>query len=81
MSQAAIRAVAPHATGIFTVPGISFLQHATVYTFSNGRASLSGGAWTPLFYVLWAAAVILAGRLWRARLKKRPATRPGQSPA
>jgi hypothetical protein len=79
--EGAIRAVAPHATGTFTVPGITWLQHATVYTFNNGQATLSGGDWTPLFYALWAAAVILAGRLWRVRLRRRPASRPGHSPA
>jgi hypothetical protein len=70
-NTAAIIAVDPHATGTFTVPGITFLESATVYTFSDGQYSMSGGAWTPACYVLMAAAIIAAGRLWRFRLRGR----------
>jgi hypothetical protein len=74
VSEAAILAVDPHATGTFTVPGITFLQRATVFTYSNGQtASPLGGDYTPLFYVLWAVAVIVAGRLWRVRFSRRSA--------
>ena len=80
-AQAAIRAVNPHATGTFTVPGTRLLQHATVYIFSNGQSSQTGGDWTPLYYAMLAAAIIVAGRLWRLRPPNRPATQPRQSPA
>ena len=66
--RAAITSVSPHVTGTFTVPGISFLQHAIVYTFTDGHASFTGGSWTVACYVLWVAATILAGRLWRLPL-------------
>jgi hypothetical protein len=71
MNEAAIRSVNPHATGTYTVPGITFLQHATVYTFSNGQATLTGGDLSPVFYVAWIAGAILAGRLWRIRFRRR----------
>jgi hypothetical protein len=64
-SQAAITSVSPHATGTFTVPGISVLQHPVVYAFTDGHASVTGGAWTLASYALLLAAMIAAGRLWR----------------
>lgn len=66
--QAAITSASPHVTGTFTVPGISFLQHAIVYTFTDGHASFTGGNWTTVCYLLWLTATILAGRLWRLPL-------------
>jgi hypothetical protein len=81
MNEAAIRAVDPHATGNFTVPGIVFLQHATVYTFSNGQAALSGGDLSPLFYIAWLASVILIGRLWRVRIWRNQVTAAESSSA
>jgi len=45
----AISAASPHATGTFTWSGISYLQHAVVYTFSNGHGSFTGGDWHFLF--------------------------------
>jgi hypothetical protein len=80
-NEAAIRAVDPQVSGTFTVPGIAFLQHATVYTFSNGHAGFTGGDFSPLFYAVWIAAVILAGRLWRARFRRHHATSSQGSPA
>jgi hypothetical protein len=44
--QAAITAVSPHVTGAFTVPGISYLQHAVVCTFTDGHGSIAGGSRT-----------------------------------
>lgn len=70
-NEAAITAVDPHATGTFIVPGITFLQSAAVYTFNDGQSSMSGGAWTPACYILMAATVIVAGRLWRIRPRGR----------
>jgi hypothetical protein len=80
-NKAAIIAVNPHATGTFTVPGITFLQSATFYSFSDGQSSMSGGAWTPACYVLMLAAVIVAGRLWRIRPRGRSAATAGHSRA
>jgi len=65
--QAAITAASPHATGVFTWPGFSYLQHPIVYTFTDGRSSSTGGDWNLACYALWAAGTILAGRLWRLR--------------
>jgi hypothetical protein len=79
-NRAAITAVDPHATGTFIVPGITFLQSATTYTFSDGQYGMSGGAWTPACYVLMAAAIIVAGRLWRIRPRGRSAA-PGHARA
>ena len=56
----------PHATGTFTWPGIIYLQSKVTYTFTNGSYDLVGGAWTPLAYAFWIAAIVLVGRLWRA---------------
>jgi hypothetical protein len=53
------------------------LQSATVYVFSNGQDTVSGGAYSPAFYVLALAAIIVAGRLWRIRFRGKP-SRPAQ---
>jgi hypothetical protein len=60
-----VAAANPHATGTFTWHGISYVQSKVTYTFTDGRYDLVGGAWTPLAYVLWIAATVLVGRLWR----------------
>ena len=72
--QHGVTAADPHATGTFTWAGVSGLQSAMTFTFTDGSANSSGGAWTPLTYVLWALATIGAGRLWRLwRLRSRRA--------
>ena len=63
--QQAITATDPHVTGSFTWGGISYLQSAITYTFTDGDASHVGGAWTPITYVLWFAGTVVVGRLWR----------------
>ncbi|GHJ43470.1 hypothetical protein Cs7R123_08120 [Catellatospora sp. TT07R-123] len=63
--QQGITAIDPHATGTFAWSGISYLQSAATYTFTDGHGSGVGGAWTPLTYVLLFLGTILAGRLWR----------------
>ena len=63
--QHAITAAAPHATGTYTWGGISYLQTALTYTFTEGHGSQIGGAWTPLTYALWLVGTVLVGRLWR----------------
>lgn len=61
-----IIAADPAATGTYTWGGISHLQSTVTYTFSDGHGTWTGGAFTPLFYILWIVATILVGRLWRA---------------
>jgi hypothetical protein len=63
--QQAIAATDTHATGTFTWHGVSFLQDTVIYTFDQGNGSHTGGAWTPLVYVLWLIGTVLCGRLWR----------------
>src|SRR5664279_271375 len=61
-----ITAADPHATGTFSYPGVSYLQTSIHYTFVDGKETHVGGAWTPVSWVIWLAATILVGRLWRA---------------
>jgi hypothetical protein len=63
--QSGVTAVDPHATGTFVGDGVSYLQSATTYTFVDGHASSTGGAWTVTTYALWLVGTVLAGRLWR----------------
>jgi hypothetical protein len=60
-----ITAADPNATGTFTWSGIRFLQSSVTFTFTDGRSSQVGGAWTPIAWALWAAGTIAVGRLWR----------------
>jgi hypothetical protein len=69
--EIAIRAASPHATGVFTWSGISYLQHTIIYTFSNGHGASTGGDWSLATYALWITGTILAGRLWRLRPLRR----------
>jgi hypothetical protein len=34
-------------------------------TFVDGAGRTAGGAFTPLFYLIWFAAFVIGGRLWR----------------
>ena len=61
-----ITAADPNATGTYTWGGISHLQSTVTYTFVSGDGTWTGGAFTPLFYLLWIIGTILVGRLWRA---------------
>lgn len=63
--QQGVTAVNPHITGTLTWQGISYLQSAVTYTFDQGHGSYTGGAWTPLSYVLLLAGTVACGRLWR----------------
>ncbi|GIM96530.1 hypothetical protein [Paractinoplanes toevensis] len=69
----AVTAADPHATGTYVWSGVSGLQSAITYTFTDGAASSHGGAWTPLTYVLWLLVIVGTGRLWRLRPRRRPA--------
>ena len=60
-----IRATNPAATGAFRWHGIDYLQSSVSYTFTNGEWTSVGGAWTPVAWVVWIAATIAIGRLWR----------------
>ena len=72
----------PHAAGTFTWGGISYLQSAVTYTFTQGQGTRVGGAWTPLTYALWIVGTILVGRLWRllppAARRRRTAATPSR---
>jgi len=61
-----ITAADPAATGTYTWGGITHLQSTVTYTFTDGHGTSTGGAFTPLFYLLWIVGTILVGRLWRA---------------
>lgn len=66
----------PHATGTFVWHGIALLQSPATFTFTDGRASSVGGAWTPTAYALLALVTVVAGRLWRLRRPRRSHTAP-----
>jgi hypothetical protein len=53
------------APGTFTWSGVSYLQSPLTFTVEQGSVTHTGGAWTPLVYVLWLLGTIAAGRLWR----------------
>ncbi|MEY2581336.1 MAG: hypothetical protein QOE09_1185 [Ilumatobacteraceae bacterium] len=63
---AGVRAAQPNATGIFTWPGIPYIQSHVTYTLVNGTGRSVGGAWTPLLWAVWIGSIIVVGRLWRA---------------
>ncbi len=58
---------AAHGSGTFAYSGVAYLQNAQTITVNGAEVQLSGGAWTPLAYVVWILIVIFAGRLWRLR--------------
>jgi len=68
-----VTAGVPHATGTYVWSGVTWLQSATTYTFTDGTATSSGGAWTPLTYLVLFAVMVGTGRLWRVRVRRRPA--------
>ena len=73
--RSGVTAVDPHATGTYFWSGVEFLQRGITFSFTDGQWTITGGAWTPLTYVLWLAAVVAAGRLWRLpRLRRRHRT-------
>ena len=64
--QNAITAADPHATGVFTWSGVSYLQSAVTFDARQGTVTQIGGAFTPLVYALLATGTVVCGRLWRA---------------
>ncbi len=63
--RAGVAATTPHATGVFHWPGVSHLVSAATYTYTDGRSTSVGGAWTAWVYVLMLGGAVVAGRLWR----------------
>ncbi|MCP2339305.1 hypothetical protein [Actinomadura rupiterrae] len=64
--QQAITATSPHSDGTYIWSGIAWLQSSVTIVVHHGEATRSGGAWTPLDYVLLLVGAIACGRLWRA---------------
>ena len=58
-------AASPDVTGVFSWPGVAYLQSDVTYTISNGQVDSVGGALTPLAYLLLALGAVAVGRLWR----------------
>ena len=54
-----------HRPGTYTWSGVSYLQSPLTFTVDQGQVDHSGGAWTPIVYVIWLAGTIACGRLWR----------------
>jgi hypothetical protein len=63
--RSGVAAATPHATGTFHWPGVHYLISPATFTFTDGRATSLGGAWTPWVYVLMLGGAVVAGRLWR----------------
>jgi hypothetical protein len=57
----------PHIAGEHVWGGIPWLLSHVTVTMADGRVvgSATGGAWTPLTYVIAIGGAILVGRLWR----------------
>ncbi|HWG24938.1 hypothetical protein [Actinospica sp.] len=66
-----LAAAHPAALGTYTWSGVSYLQSPLTFTIDQGDVTRSGGAWTPIVYVVWVVGTIACGRLWR--LLNRPA--------
>jgi len=62
---AGARAANPHLTGIRHWPGVHHLLSDATFTFTDGRSTSVGGAWTPYVYVLMLGGAVVFGRLWR----------------
>ena len=60
-----VLAVNPHVTGAFIWNGIDYLQTSVEYTFVDGSSNFTGGAFSPLAYLLLISAAVIVGRLWR----------------
>lgn len=76
-----LTAAHPTASGTFSWSGISYLQSPLTFTVDQGRVNQTGGAWTPLVYVLWLVGTVACGRLWRLlpTRSRRPRTPAAQS--
>lgn len=54
-----------HTSGTFTSEGVSYLQSPLTFTVDQGSVSHTGGAWTPIVYVVLFLGTVACGRLWR----------------
>jgi hypothetical protein len=63
--RAGVIAADGQATGSYHWHGLPYLLSDERFTFANGSSTSDGGAWTPLVYLLFLAATVIAGRLWR----------------
>ena len=51
--------------GRLTYHGLDYLQTSVQYTFVDGSSNFTGGAFSPLAWLLLITATVLVGRLWR----------------
>ena len=65
LRRPAVTATTRHATGVHHLSGVSYLIGKATFTYTDGRASTIGGAWTTGVRVVLRAGRVLAGRLWR----------------
>jgi len=60
-----VTAADQHFTGVVHWHGVTWLISAATFTFTNGHATSTGGAWTPLVYVVMLGGALVVGRIWR----------------
>jgi hypothetical protein len=60
-----------HTEGTFTWSGVTWLQSPITYVVQHDQVTHTGGAWTPLVYVLLVGGAVACGRLWRALPRRR----------
>lgn len=60
-----LTAADPDVSGTFRWAGVGFLQDEVTFTAVDGEVDWVGGAYTPFAWLLFIAATIAAGRLWR----------------
>ena len=65
-----VLAVQPHATGVFTWQGLSYVQSQVTVTFRDGQWTSVGGAFTPFTWLLLVTLMVSSGRLWRLWSRK-----------
>ena len=56
----------PDASGTFRLGRRLLLQSEVTYTVADGEHTFTGGAFTPLTWILLVMGTIAVGRLWRA---------------
>ena len=71
-----ITAAAPEASGSYHWDGIAYLQSSVSYTFANGVGESTGGAMTPLCYLILLLGTVYVGKLWRVPMLRRLVSRP-----
>ncbi|WP_042434235.1 hypothetical protein [Streptacidiphilus anmyonensis] len=76
--QQALTAPGGHADGAYSWNGVTWLQNPLDFVVHQGQVTHTGGAWSPLVYVLLLVGAVACGRLWRA-LPRRRSPRPTAS--